>query len=44
MSLDGKVDSTKDKISGKAKEVEGKVTGDKARETQGKAEGILGNG
>ncbi|MCF1852074.1 CsbD family protein [Lactobacillus jensenii] len=31
-----------DKLAGKAKEVEGKLTGDKAREAQGKAEGLLG--
>ena len=42
MSLDDKIDSTKDKVSGKAKEVEGKVTNDKAREAEGKGQGILG--
>ena len=42
MSLDDKIDSTKDKVSGKAKEVEGKVTNDKTREAEGKGQGILG--
>lgn len=32
----------KDKIAGKFKEVEGKVTGDKAREVQGKAQQAKG--
>lgn len=31
-----------DKIKGKGKELEGKLTGDKAREAQGKAEGTKG--
>lgn len=34
--------SLKDKLCGKAKEVEGKLTGDKAREVQGKAQEVLG--
>ena len=33
-----KFDSKKDQLSGKAKEVEGKVTGDRAREAQGKTQ------
>lgn len=32
----------KDKIIGKAKEVEGKITGDKMREAQGKAQQVKG--
>ena len=32
----------KDKVIGKVKEVEGKVTGDKAREVQGKAQQAKG--
>ncbi len=32
----------KDKFEGKAKEVEGKVTDDPARETEGKAQGTMG--
>jgi len=32
-----------DKISGKAKELEGKVTGDESREAQGKAEYAKGD-
>lgn len=32
----------KDKIIGKAKEVEGKITGDKTREAQGKAQQVKG--
>lgn len=31
-----------DKLAGKAKETEGKLTGDKAREVQGKAQGAKG--
>ena len=42
MSLDGKIDSTKDQVAGKAKEAEGKVSGDKMREAQGKAETLKG--
>ncbi|WP_262316592.1 CsbD family protein [Lacticaseibacillus parakribbianus] len=42
MSLDDKLDSVKDQVTGKAKEVEGKVTGDKLRESQGKAESLGG--
>jgi len=42
MSIEEKFDSAKDKIAGKAKEVEGKVTGDKNREAEGKAQGVLG--
>lgn len=37
-----KVDALKDRATGKAKELEGKVTGDKTRETQGKAENLKG--
>lgn len=32
----------KDKVEGKLKEIEGKVTGDKARELEGKAQGTKG--
>ncbi len=32
MSVEEKFDSAKDQVAGKAKEVEGKVTGDKTRE------------
>lgn len=32
----------KDKIVGKAKEVEGKLTGDKSREVEGKAQQVKG--
>ncbi|NRN94159.1 CsbD family protein [Lactobacillus helveticus] len=42
MSLEDKAKNAKDKVSGKAKEVEGKATGDKTREAQGKAEGLVG--
>ena len=42
MSLEEKFDSAKDQVAGKAKEVEGKVTGDKTREAEGKAHGVLG--
>ena len=33
MALDDKLDGLKDEVVGKAKEVEGKVTGDDLRET-----------
>ena len=42
MSLEEKFDSAKDQVAGKAKEVEDKVTGDKTREAEGKAQGVLG--
>lgn len=42
MSVEEKFDSAKDQVAGKAKEVEGKVTGDKTREAEGKAQGVLG--
>jgi len=42
MSIEEKFDNAKDKIAGKAKEVEGKVTGDKQREAEGKAQGVFG--
>ena len=42
MSVEEKFDSAKDKVAGKAKEVEGKLTGDKEREAEGKAQGVLG--
>ena len=32
----------KDRIEGKAKELEGKVTGDESREAEGRAQGKLG--
>ncbi|MGO2980602.1 MAG: CsbD family protein, partial [Leuconostoc mesenteroides] len=35
MSVEDKFDNAQDKVAGKAKEVEGKVTGDKSREAQG---------
>lgn len=38
MSLEGK----KDQVTGKAKEVAGKVTDNKKLEAEGKAEGLLG--
>ena len=41
MSVEEKFDKAKDKVAGKAKEVEGKVTGDKAREAEGKAQGLF---
>jgi uncharacterized protein YjbJ (UPF0337 family) len=34
--------NTKDKVAGKAKETEGKITGDKAREAQGKGQNLFG--
>lgn len=36
-------DSMQDKVAGKAKEVTGKVTGDQATETEGKAQQTRGN-
>ncbi|MGX7042928.1 CsbD family protein [Leuconostoc holzapfelii] len=42
MSVEEKFDSAKDQVAGKAKEVEGKVTGDQTREAEGKAQGVLG--
>jgi uncharacterized protein YjbJ (UPF0337 family) len=36
-------DSLKDKAEGKAKEVKGKVTGDRATETEGQAQQTVGN-
>ena len=33
---------TEDRVTGKAKELEGKATGDEVREGQGKAQGLLG--
>lgn len=42
MSVEEKFDSVKDQVVGKAKEVEGKVTGDHTREAEGKAQGVLG--
>ena len=41
MSVEEKFDNAKDKVAGKAKEVEGKVTGDKAREAEGEAQGLF---
>lgn len=38
MSTDDKVDNTLDKLTGKAKEAEGKLTGDREREAQGRGE------
>ncbi|TYL55199.1 CsbD family protein [Nocardioides sp. BGMRC 2183] len=38
MGLDDKIKNTADKLSGKAKETEGKATGDEKREAQGKGE------
>ena len=34
--------ATEDRVEGKAKELEGKVTGDEAREAEGKGQGTLG--
>ena len=42
MSVEEKFDNAKDKVAGKAKEVEGKVTGDKSREAEGKAQSFFG--
>lgn len=42
MSVEEKFDSAKDQVVGKVKEVEGKLTGDKVREAEGKAQGLLG--
>ena len=42
MSIEEKFDSAKDKIVGQAKELEGKLTGDKVREAEGKAQGVVG--
>ncbi len=42
MSVEEKFDSAKDQVVGKVKEVEGKLTGDKVREAEGKAQGVLG--
>lgn len=36
MSFEEKFDNAKDKIAGKARELEGKITGDKAREVEAK--------
>ncbi len=33
---------TEDRLAGKAKEMEGELTGDEAREAQGKGQGLLG--
>ncbi|MCT0042105.1 CsbD family protein [Weissella confusa] len=44
MALEDKIDGAKNKVVGKAKEVEGKVTGDETREAEGKAQGLLGKG
>jgi uncharacterized protein YjbJ (UPF0337 family) len=41
MSFEDKMKNTKDKVAGKAKETEGKITGDKAREAQGKGQNLL---
>lgn len=42
MALEDKLENAKDKVVGKAKEVEGSVTGDTAREVEGKAQGLFG--
>lgn len=42
MTLNDKLDATRDKTSGKIKETTGKVTGDEKLEAKGKAEGLLG--
>ena len=42
MALEDKIDGAKDQVAGKAKEVEGKVTGDETREVEGKVQGLLG--
>ena len=38
MGLKDKAENTGDKLKGKAKETEGRATGDKSRERQGKAD------
>ena len=38
MSNEDKVSNTMDQLKGKAKELEGKATGDETREAQGRAE------
>lgn len=40
--FDQKLDQTRDKVSGKAKELEGQATNDKLREHQGQAQQALG--
>ncbi|WP_047999642.1 CsbD family protein [Lactiplantibacillus herbarum] len=40
--INKQLDSTKDKVSGKAKEIEGNLTGDKTRETEGKTQSLIG--
>lgn len=43
MSLEDKVNGTKDQAAGKVKEVAGKVTGDEKTEAEGKAQGLMGD-
>ncbi|ARR89384.1 CsbD family protein [Leuconostoc mesenteroides] len=42
MSFEEKFDNAKDKIAGKAQELGGKITGDKAREVEGKTQNVKG--
>ncbi|KRL99427.1 CsbD family protein [Liquorilactobacillus satsumensis] len=42
MSSEDKFENAKDKVTGKAKEVGGKVTGDKELESEGKVQSTLG--
>ena len=42
MSLNDKLDATKDKVSAKVKETTCKVTGDEKLEAKGKTEGLMG--
>lgn len=42
MTQEEKFESKKDQLAGKAKEVGGKVTGDKELEAEGKSQGVLG--
>lgn len=42
MSSEKKFENTKDKVFGKAKEVGGKVTGDKELESEGKVQNAFG--
>lgn len=42
MTPEEKFENKKDQLAGKAKEVGGKVTGDKKLEAEGKSQGVLG--
>lgn len=43
MAIDQKLDSTKDKVGGKVKEVEGRVTGDHKKQAEGQTEQVVGH-